>query len=86
MLKILKKAGLSADDFARILGVSRVAVFNWRAGRSKPHPQIRERVTRAEAMLELLVDKGKLPFVADGREDRARKVLRLKEIFDSYRT
>lgn len=84
MLKVLKKAGLSADDFAKILGVSRVAVFNWRAGRSKPHTQLRERVSAAEEFLEALVARNKLPFAAVDRKERAEKIARLKGAFKDY--
>lgn len=82
MLNIIKKAGLSVDEFAAIVGVSRVAVFNWKAGRSRPHGQLKPRVDAAERFLERLVALKKLPLRTDlSRDERKEKIKKLKELF-----
>lgn len=85
MLEQITKAGLSADEFAKIVGVSRVAVFNWKAKRTKPHPQIAPKVRRAEEFISKLVALKKLPLSKDlSREERKTKVERLRDAFEKY--
>lgn len=34
-----QKLGLSAADYARLVGVSALTIYNWEGGKSKPRPQ-----------------------------------------------
>lgn len=85
MFDKVKKAGLSVDEFAVIVGVSRVAAFNWKAGRAKPHPQLKGRVAKAMEFLAKLVELKKLP-LKDGlsKEERKAKVAKLRDAFEKY--
>lgn len=85
MFDKIKKAGLSVDEFAAIVGVSRVAVFNWKAGRTRPHPQLKSRLVKVTTFLTQLIELKKLP-LADGlpKEDRKVKIAKLKAAFDKY--
>jgi hypothetical protein len=85
----VKKAGLSVDEFAVLVGVSRVAAFNWMASppRSKPHRMISDRVEKALELLRKLVEKNKLPLHDDlTREERKQKIERLQQVFVDYIT
>lgn len=85
MFGTIKKAGLSIDEFSVIVSVSRVAVFNWKAGRTSPHPQLRDKLKFAEAFLQKLIDLKKLPLPGGlSREERKAKVAKLKEAFEKY--
>ena len=82
MFEPLKRARLSSDEFARIIGVNRTSVFNWRAGRTKPHGLITERVNSALALIAALVEKKKLPLSDDLDSDqRKAKVEAVRRIF-----
>ena len=82
MFEPLNTAKLSSDEFARIIGVNRTSVFNWRAGRSKPHSMLEDRVNRALALIATLVEKGKLPLSDDlDSEQRKAKVDAVRRIF-----
>lgn len=83
MFPTIKKSGLSLDEFALIVSVSRVAVFNWRAGRTKPHPQLKNKLTAAVEFLDQLIQLKKLP-LPDGlsKEERKAKVAKLKAAFE----
>ncbi len=85
MFDQITKAGLSADEFAKIIGVSRVAVFNWKAKRSKPHPQLKFKLSRAVGFVNKLLELKKLPLSKDlSREERRAKVERLRDAFEKY--
>lgn len=83
MFGTIKKSGLSLAEFALIVSVSRVAVFNWRAGRANPHPQLRNRLDAAVKFLGQLTEMEKLP-LPDGlsREERRAKIAKLKAAFE----
>lgn len=85
MFEKIKKSGLSVDEYARIVGVSRVAVFNWKAGRTTVHPQVQPKIEKATTFLTRLLELKKLPLKEGlSREERKEKVLKLKGAFDSY--
>lgn len=83
MFDVLPQAGVSAAEFAGIVGVTRVSVHNWIAGRKSPHKLVRARVSTALKVLQKLVDAKKLP-LDRGIEPEVRrlKLARLKEIVD----
>ena len=83
MFAAIKRAGLSLDEFALIISVSRVAVFNWRAGRTKPHPQLKNKLTTATSFLVRLIELKKLPLPEGlGKEERKAKIVKLKDAFE----
>lgn len=85
MFATIRKAGLSLDEYAVIVGVSRVAVFNWRAGRTKPHPQLKSKLDKCDAFLEKLLDLEKLPLKRDlARDERKAKIAKLKDAFNKF--
>jgi transcriptional regulator with XRE-family HTH domain len=85
MFDKIKKAGLSVDEFATIIGVSRIAVFNWKAGRTSPHKQLKQKVARAIDFVSKLTELKKLPLKDDlSKEERKAKIARLREAFDKY--
>ena len=43
---IIKKAGIGQQEFAELIGVSRVSVNNWVRGKSKPSKHTREKCKR----------------------------------------
>lgn len=85
MFGILKTADIKPAEFALIVGVKRVAVYNWLAGRSKPHALIAPRVTRTLELLKKMVDADKLP-LREGldKETRTAKIRKLKEVVEAY--
>lgn len=84
MFGTIKQAGLTAAEFAVLVGVKRVAVYNWVAGRSKPHAMVAGRVTLTLRALKKLVEMKKLP-MKEGldKEQRRARVLKLKEVLES---
>jgi hypothetical protein len=85
MFNEMKKAGLSVQEAAIILRVSRVAMFNWKAKRSTPHPQLQRRVESFIEFLNKLLELEKLP-LKEGLDKDARreKVMRLKTAFEKF--
>lgn len=83
MFGAIRQAGLSAAEFALIVGVKRVAVYNWMAGRSTPHRLVSDKVEKALRMLKKLIEMKKLP-LREGleKEERRAKVLKLKEVLE----
>lgn len=81
MFELVKKAGLSMSEMATILGVSRVAVYNWKAKRTKPHALLVERVGRLITFLEEQIKSNKLPLKDAGKDARAERIVRLKSAF-----
>lgn len=81
---IIKKAGLTTGDFAKIAGVSRVTVSLWVNGHALPHKLHSGLIARLLDALEVEVDIGSLPLQGVARDERLqaiRKILtkRLKE-------
>jgi hypothetical protein len=85
MFDVLKKTGLSVAEAAQIVRVSRIAMFNWRAKRTKPHPQFHDRLVKFETFLSKLVNAGKVPLSEDlTRAERKEKITKLKDAFKQY--
>lgn len=85
MFQTIKESGLSVGEFARIAHVSRIAVFNWKAKRTRPHPQLQPKVERAVDFIDKLIALKKLPLSKDlSREERRMKVDRLRDAFEKY--
>ncbi len=81
----IKKSGLTIKEFGELVGVTRIAVHNWMAGRSKPHSLIAARVTAAKEFLTKQVNNGRLPLDTDiTRPQRNEKIDKLKTAFDKY--
>lgn len=85
MFDIIKKTGLSVAEAAQILQVSRIAAFNWKAKRTKPHPQFEKRLGAFVVFLTKLLDRRALPLSEDlTRAERKEKIAKLKELFGKY--
>ena len=85
MFESIKVAGLSVDEAAKILRVSRVAMFNWKAKRSTPHQQLERRIESFVEFLDRLIELEKLP-LKEGldKEERRAKIERLKTAFEKF--
>jgi DNA-binding XRE family transcriptional regulator len=73
---VLAKAGLTQDDFAKLVGVSRVSVNMWMRGKVKPHTLVHDKITKLLVSVEYAVDNGFLPLqerLARGERFSARK-------------
>ena len=85
MFDTIKKTGLSVAEAAQIVRVSRIAMFNWKAKRTKPHPQFHDRLEKFQSFLGKLVSANKLPLSEDlTRAERKEKVAKLKDAFKQY--
>lgn len=85
MFPEIKKSGLTIIEFAGLIGVTRIAVHNWIARRSKPHTLIKDRVASAREFLVKLIDNGKLPMGGElTRVQRNEKIEKLKKAFDTF--
>lgn len=83
MFDVIKKAGLSVAEAAQIVRVSRVALFNWKAKRSKPHPQFAPRLEQFEKFLERSLQSKRLPLSEDlTKAERKTKIAQFKELFN----
>ena len=83
MFQQAKKAGLKPSELAALLGVSRVAVYNWKAGRTKPHKLLKERIIRVIAVLDDWMDDHELPLSEDlTPAERKSKIGKLKTAID----
>ena len=58
---LIAQAGLTQQDAADYLGVSRITINYWVQGRVEPHPWIREDVGKFLAKLERAIADGRLP-------------------------
>jgi DNA-binding XRE family transcriptional regulator len=58
--ELLTRAKLTNSDFARLIGVSRVTVYNWLTDGS-PHSMIRKKFDKVVAAVQCAVDAGELP-------------------------
>lgn len=85
MFEAAKNAGLSVAETAQIVRISRVALFNWKAKRTQPHPQFQRRLQALVVFLDKLQEMKKLPLSDDlTRAERKEKVAKLKELFGKY--
>lgn len=58
---VIERAGITQQQFADLVGVSRVTVYTWIHARFKPRHAMRERIERALKMLNDAVAADKLP-------------------------
>lgn len=79
MFDIVKQAGLSAAEFGLIVGVSRIAAYNWIKGNTTPHVMVAGRVEQAVKLLKTMVRQKKLPFDAMDRSLRRSEILNIRE-------
>ena len=79
---LISRAGLTQQDVADYLGVSRVTVNYWVQGRVEPHPWIQADVGAFLARLRTALDEGRLPVqLPDLREvTRASRRAALEEV------
>jgi hypothetical protein len=83
MFDIIKKTGLSVAEVAQIVSISRVALFNWKAKRTKPHPQFQRRLETFTVFLERRIQAKQLPLSEDyTKAERKAKVAQLKDLFN----
>ncbi len=75
MHAIFKKSGLSVREIALLVGVSRIAVHNWVAGRTSPHKFIEPRVAAVQLLLIDHVECGDLPLANALDKDARRKAV-----------
>ena len=73
--RVLKKAQLSSAQFGAMIGVTRMAVYNWREGRTSPHPMVERKVNRALKLVVRLVERGSLPVAPHLDKDHRREKL-----------
>lgn len=73
-LSIVTKAGLTKQEFAKLMKVSRTTVHNWFAG-AGVHVQMSERLDKALGVITKAVDAGDLPLpYGVTRAQRATKI------------
>ena len=79
---LIAQAGLTQQDAADYLGLSRVTINYWVQGRVEPHPWIKEDVGAFLAKLRAAIDAGRLPVqLPDLREvTRASRRAALEEV------
>ena len=79
---LIAKAGLTQQDAADYLSVSRVSVNYWCTGKVEPHPWVRDEVGKFLAKLKTALDEGRLPVqLPDLREvTRASRRAALEEV------
>jgi len=65
--KMREQAGLSRDEFARLLGVATMTVYFWETGRRKPRPPTLKAI---ESLLEE---------IAPSKEERVKKSIEILE-------
>ena len=58
---VLERAGITQQQFADLVGVSRVTVYTWMHARFKPRPSMRLRIERVLSLLQRAVTEGRLP-------------------------
>lgn len=75
---LIEKADISQQEFADIVGVSRMTLYKLRHGKSI------DRIEKGLAMLETLLLTQKLPrgYAREDKESRAKLAQKLKERFD----
>lgn len=73
-LSIVTKAGLTKQEFAKLMKVSRTTVHNWFGG-AGVHVQVSERLDKALAVIARAVEAGDLPLpYGVVRAQRAAKI------------
>lgn len=63
--RIVTRAGLSQQQFAELVGVTRVTVNTWFTGRHRPSPYYRQRVQAALKAIQSMVKDKQLPIDKD---------------------
>lgn len=58
---VIERAGITQQQFADLVGVSRVTVYTWLHNRFKPRPAMRARVERALQLLSSAINSQQLP-------------------------
>lgn len=71
----IKKAGLTQNQFAALVGVSRVTVNTWIKGHFNPQARLRARVRKALDLLDRAVYDGVLPVPANHQEKELERRL-----------
>jgi len=77
---VIKKAGLSAHEFAKIMDVSAPTVYSWVSGKSRPTRHLSSKVENALTRLTHWVDAGKLPRSDTSRSGRQATVAKIKAV------
>lgn len=81
LLVSMRKAKLTPAELATIAGISRISVYNWLAGRSRPHVLLMERLEQLDRLLQHLLTRNKLPLPDSlDRTERKTKILKLKAV------
>jgi transcriptional regulator with XRE-family HTH domain len=70
---LLAQAKLTNSDFARLMGVSRVTVYNWLKDGS-PHSLIQAKYAKVVAAVQSAAEAGALPVVSRRVSDRQRLI------------
>jgi transcriptional regulator with XRE-family HTH domain len=78
MFDVVKQAGISVSDFARIAGVSRVSASQWMNGRVSPHRLHKRKIEQLLTAIKAGVDNEDLP-VPGGLTD-AQRLKRVKQV------
>ena len=76
---IIKRAGITQQEFAQLCEVTRTTVNLWVSGNTKPHKCVRRRVTTVTAAMTRAVDAALLPLPADDASRVAHIRLALRE-------
>lgn len=80
MKNTLRDAGLTDSDFARLLGVSRVTVYQWGKG-TEPHRMIRDKYKETLDAIDRATQNGALPIPERRKDERAAQ---LRDIVEQY--
>lgn len=74
LTNLLAQAKLTSSDFARIMGVSRVTIYNW-LNVGEPHKILRPKYEKITAAIKRAADAGDLPVTERRAEQRRLKIL-----------
>lgn len=80
---IVKKAGLTQQDYADLVGISRVAASKHIMGHTGPHKLIEKRVSKILRLLSRAVERGALPITESQMPKGVRREIRLAAIVDA---
>ena len=58
---VIERAGISQDEFAQIMDVSRTTAHNWIHGKTKPHRIMDRRLQKLLSRIEDAVEHNRLP-------------------------
>lgn len=78
MFDVVKQAGISVSDFARIAGVSRVSASQWMNGKVSPHVLHRRKIEQLLAAIKAGVDSEEFP--VPGGLTSAQRLKRVKQV------